>query len=68
MIHVTIHVAPENVPVVLEACRVLFKQIWKEPQHDFCQIVQSADEPGVVVIQEAWNATRQYLDEVGLPL
>jgi hypothetical protein len=65
MIHVTLYFAPENVPIALEACRALFTEAWKEPQLDFCQIVQSAEEPGVIRIQEAWNVTRKYLDEVG---
>jgi hypothetical protein len=65
MIHVTLYFAPENVPIALEACRALFTEAWKEPRLDFCQIIQSAEEPGVIRIQEAWNVTRKYLDEVG---
>ena len=64
MIHVTLYFAPENMPIALKACRALFDEAWKEPQLDFCQIVQSADEPGVIRIQEAWNASRKHLEEV----
>lgn len=64
MIHVTLYFAPENVPIALKACKDLFEEAWKEPQLDFCQVVQSADEPGIIRIQEAWNASRNYLDEV----
>ena len=64
MIHVTLYFAPESVPIALEALRRLFVEAWQEPQLEFCQVVQSAEEPGVVRIQEAWNATRKYLDEV----
>jgi hypothetical protein len=64
MIHVTLYFAPENVPIALKACNALFEDAWKEPQLDFCQIVQNADEPGIIRIQEAWNTSRKYLDEV----
>lgn len=64
MIHVTLYFAPENVPIALKACKALFEEAWKEPQLDFCQIVQNADEPGIIRIQEAWNTSRKYLDEV----
>ncbi|KEF57395.1 uncharacterized protein A1O9_05312 [Exophiala aquamarina CBS 119918] len=66
MIHVTLYFAPENVPIALEACKALFEEAWKEPQLDFCQVVQHVDEPGIIRIQEAWNASRKYLDEVQL--
>ncbi|OAP55546.1 hypothetical protein AYL99_10519 [Fonsecaea erecta] len=64
MIHVTLWFAPENVPIALEACRKLFAEAWKDPRLDFCQIVRDANDPGVIRIQEEWNASRQYLDEV----
>lgn len=64
MIHVTLYFAPENIPTALKACRALFDEAWKEPQLDFCQIVQNVDEPGILRIQEAWNASRKYLEEV----
>lgn len=64
MIHVTLYFAPDHVPAAMNALKTLFKEAWQEPQLDFCQVVQSADEPGVVRIQEAWNASRRYLDEV----
>ncbi|KIX94580.1 uncharacterized protein Z520_09626 [Fonsecaea multimorphosa CBS 102226] len=64
MIHVNLYFAPEHVPVALEACKTLFEEIWKDPRVDFCQIVQDANEPGTIRIQEAWNASRQYLEEV----
>lgn len=64
MIHVTLYFAPENIPIALKACRALFDEAWEEPGLDFCQIVQSADEPGIIRIQEAWNASRKYLEEV----
>lgn len=64
MIHVTLYFAPENVPAALKACRDLFDAAWKEPELDFCQIIQNADEPGIIRIQEEWNATRKHLDEV----
>ncbi|KIW94784.1 uncharacterized protein Z519_04761 [Cladophialophora bantiana CBS 173.52] len=64
MIHVTLYFAPEHVPVALEACRSLFEEAWQDPRLDFCQIVQDADEPGTIRIQEAWNGSRKYLEEV----
>ncbi|EXJ70981.1 uncharacterized protein A1O5_05974 [Cladophialophora psammophila CBS 110553] len=64
MIHVTLYFAPEDVPVALEACRTLFEEAWKDPRLDFCQIVQDANEAGTIRIQEAWNASRKYLEEV----
>ncbi|KIW74459.1 hypothetical protein Z517_12399 [Fonsecaea pedrosoi CBS 271.37] len=66
IIHVTLFFAPEHAPLALDACRTLFSEAWKDPRLDFCQVVQDADEPGTIRIQEEWNASRRYLDEVQL--
>ena len=64
MIHVTLYFTPEDIPVALKALNAVFEEAWKDPRLDFCQVIQHADEPGVIRIQEAWNASRKYLEEV----
>jgi hypothetical protein len=59
LIHVTLYLAPMNVPFALKAYRALCGEAWEEPQWDFCQIVQNMDEPGIIRLQEACGASRK---------
>lgn len=64
MVHVTLTVQPEDMPILLENLRILFESVYKEPECQFVEVILNTDNPGVVVIQEAWQADREWLMKV----
>jgi len=66
IIHVTIIIAPSDVPEFLKAVEILFLQVTAEPECTFVQILQKPEQPGVFRFVEAWSATREWLHEVQL--
>jgi quinol monooxygenase YgiN len=65
--HVTVTVAPENIPKFLELLRAAFEKVAAEPELTFFELYQSADEPGVFRWVEAWSKDMKWLLEVTLP-
>jgi quinol monooxygenase YgiN len=64
--HVTVTVAPENIPKFLELLRAAFEKVAAEPELTFFELYQSADEPGVFRWVEAWSKDMKWLLEVTL--
>lgn len=53
-LHVTIHIAPENVPKFMEAYKPIFDKVTAEPECTFFQVYQSPEDPGTFTWVENW--------------
>ena len=63
-LHITVTIAPENVPTFLEHLQPLIKLVGAEPECTFSEFYTSAFEPGVITCVECWNKDLQWLGEV----
>lgn len=63
-LHVTIVIAPSDIPEFTKAISVLFDHVIAEPECKFVEILHKPEEPGVFRFVEIWNATRAWLYEV----
>jgi quinol monooxygenase YgiN len=53
-VHVTITIAPENVPKFFEAFRPVFDIVSAEPECTYFEVFQDPKEPGVISWVENW--------------
>lgn len=52
--HVTVTMAPENVPKFLEAFRGVYEKVIQEPECTFFEAYESPEEPGKLIWIENW--------------
>ncbi|KAI0896610.1 hypothetical protein F4806DRAFT_433210 [Annulohypoxylon nitens] len=62
-VHVTVHVAPENVEKFLAAFKKIFDVVAAEPECLFFEVYKSAEEPGKISWVENWGKDMQWLME-----
>ncbi|KAI1090014.1 hypothetical protein F5B19DRAFT_350823 [Rostrohypoxylon terebratum] len=62
-VHVTVHVAPENVEKFLAAFKKIFDVVAAEPECLFFEVYKSAEEPGKISWIENWGKDMQWLME-----
>ncbi|KAI1207254.1 uncharacterized protein F4807DRAFT_192653 [Annulohypoxylon truncatum] len=60
-LHVTVHVAPENVEKFLAAFKEVFDVVAAEPDCLFFEVYKSAEEPGKISWVENWGKDIQWL-------
>jgi quinol monooxygenase YgiN len=53
-LHVTIHIAPENLPKFWEAFKPVYDKVIAEPECTFFEVYQSPEEPGTLSWVENW--------------
>ncbi|KAK8877445.1 hypothetical protein PGQ11_002391 [Apiospora arundinis] len=59
-LHVTVHIAPENVPKFLEAFKVVFDLTTQAPECAYFEVYQSPEDPGTLSWVENWNASTEW--------
>ncbi|KAI0164446.1 hypothetical protein GGR52DRAFT_559881 [Hypoxylon sp. FL1284] len=62
-LHVTVHIAPENVDRFIAAFKPVFDLVVAEPECTFFQVYQSPEEPGKLSWVENWSKDTQWLVE-----
>ncbi|KAI1462740.1 hypothetical protein F4805DRAFT_8108 [Annulohypoxylon moriforme] len=62
-LHVTVHIAPENVEKFLVAFKAIFDVVAAEPDCLFFEVYRSAEEPGRISWVENWGKDMQWLME-----
>ncbi|KAI1371970.1 hypothetical protein F4677DRAFT_275759 [Hypoxylon crocopeplum] len=62
-LHVTVHVAPENVEKFLAAFKAIFDVVAAEPECLFFEVYRSVEEPGKISWVENWSKDKQWLIE-----
>ncbi|KAI1389469.1 uncharacterized protein F4822DRAFT_398454 [Hypoxylon trugodes] len=62
-LHVTVHIAPENVQRFLAAFKGIFDLVAAEPECLFFEVYTSAEEPGKISWVENWSKDTQWLME-----
>ncbi|KAI2624910.1 hypothetical protein GGR54DRAFT_541197 [Hypoxylon sp. NC1633] len=65
-LHVTVHIAPENVERFLAAFKDIFDLVSAEPECSFFEVYKSVEEPGKISWVENWSKDRQWLIETQL--
>ncbi|KAL1986003.1 hypothetical protein VTN96DRAFT_7138 [Rasamsonia emersonii] len=60
-LHVSITIAPENVPKFFEAFKPVYDKVIAEPECTFFEVHQSPDEPGVLSWVENWSKPKEWL-------
>ncbi|KAI5361661.1 Putative antibiotic biosynthesis monooxygenase domain-containing protein [Septoria linicola] len=65
-LHVTVHVAEDNLPAFFEAMKPVFDRVAAEPECLYFEIFQDPAEPGKISWVENWNASPQWLFDVQL--
>ena len=64
-VHITLTTTPENVDKVVEAIKLVYEPIRKEPENVSFDLYQHEDEPGVLRIAETWYGTETlYMEKV----
>ncbi|TVY84090.1 hypothetical protein LSUE1_G003854 [Lachnellula suecica] len=63
-LHVTIFVAPEEVPKFLAFLRTAYEAVIKEPECTFFEVYTNPSVPGQVSWVEGWNKDFKWLMEV----
>ena len=53
-LHVTIKIAPENLPIFFEAFEPIFEKVVAEPECVSFMVYQSPDDPGTLTWVEDW--------------
>jgi quinol monooxygenase YgiN len=53
-LHVTVHIAAEDVPKFLEAFRPVYEKVSAEPECTFFEVYQSPEDPGTLSWVENW--------------
>ncbi|KAI7785984.1 hypothetical protein LA080_005645 [Diaporthe eres] len=64
-VHITITIDPSNNEAFLEALKPTFDAATKEPLNTSMEVFQDANTPGVFRIVENWNASIDYMMNVG---
>ncbi|KAI1773491.1 hypothetical protein F4818DRAFT_443329 [Hypoxylon cercidicola] len=62
-LHVTVHIAPENVDRFLVAFKAIFDVVAAEPECTFFEVYRSPEEPGKISWVENWSKDRQWFVE-----
>ncbi|KAI0387162.1 hypothetical protein F5Y04DRAFT_78028 [Hypomontagnella monticulosa] len=62
-LHVTVHIAPENVEKFLVAFKAIFDLVSAEPECLFFEVYRSVEEPGKIRWVENWSKDTQWLME-----
>ncbi|KAI1416314.1 hypothetical protein F5Y13DRAFT_130547 [Hypoxylon sp. FL1857] len=62
-LHVTVHIAPENVERFLAAFKTVFDLVVEEPECLFFEVYKSVEEPGKISWVENWSKDVQWLME-----
>ncbi|KAI1142590.1 hypothetical protein F5Y05DRAFT_231950 [Hypoxylon sp. FL0543] len=62
-LHVTVHIAPENVERFLVAFKAVFDLVAAEPECLFFEVYKSVEEPGKISWVENWSKDVQWLME-----
>ncbi|KAI0105196.1 hypothetical protein F4776DRAFT_668723 [Hypoxylon sp. NC0597] len=62
-LHVTVHIAPENVERFLVAFKAVFDVVAAEPECLFFEVYKSVEEPGKISWVENWSKDVQWLME-----
>ncbi|KAI0881783.1 uncharacterized protein GGS22DRAFT_171867 [Annulohypoxylon maeteangense] len=62
-VHVTVHIAPENVEKFLAVFKEVFDVVAAEPDCLFFEVYRSAEEPGKISWVENWGKEMQWLME-----
>ncbi|KAI0842656.1 hypothetical protein F5Y06DRAFT_132281 [Hypoxylon sp. FL0890] len=62
-LHVTVHLAPENVERFLVAFKAIFDVVVAEPECLFFEVYKSVEEPGKISWVENWSKDVQWLME-----
>ena len=63
-LHVSIWIAPSNVPKFLEMWDPVFKAVTSEPNCLYFEMFQDPDDPGHFTWVENWDATVEWLGTV----
>lgn len=53
-LHVTVYIAPEDVPKFMEAYKPVFDMVIGEPECVFFEVYQSPEDPGTISWVENW--------------
>lgn len=63
-LHVTVHIAEDNLPAFFKAMKPVFDRVAAEPECLYFEIFQDPAEPGKISWVENWNASPQWLFDV----
>ncbi|GJN79200.1 hypothetical protein PLIIFM63780_002713 [Purpureocillium lilacinum] len=55
-VHISLFIAPENVPKFFEAFKPVFEKTVAEPECLFIEAYQASDDPGHIRLVENWHA------------
>lgn len=64
-LHVSITVAPENAQKLLELFQPCYDAVTAQPECVFFEVFQDPDTPGKFRFVENWNASREWIYDVG---
>ena len=67
IVQVKITIAPSDVAEFSKQVAILYPQLEAEPEFNFIEMLQKADEPGVFCFIESWSGTLEWFHEVCVP-